>query len=80
LRVVMALVGVLFGVLLVVLAFFGATFKKSVAEWDAKSLTLLALGVGLGGTVVWAAVRPSRRSLGVLAAWAMAIVLLEPAL
>lgn len=64
-RIVGALSGLTLGGILVFLAYFGATFKKTVPDWNAENLAILGAGVTVA--VAWAgwALRPSRLTLAI---------------
>lgn len=74
-RVVLGAVGVVAAAGLVLLAQFGATFKRTVPEWDAEAVTFLILGLILGAASVWAAWRPSRASLSAFVTVVVGVVL-----
>lgn len=76
LRVFAGVLGTLAGVVLIVLANFGATFKKSQPEWDAESLAILFLGLATIAVAVAVTIRPSRLTvtLAVLTVFAIPLV------
>lgn len=67
-RVLMALTGILGGAFAILMAFFGATFKKYSAEWNLEYISLLVMGGLLALISTWAAIRPTRMSFACLAA------------
>lgn len=64
-RSVIGFLGILFGASLVVLANFGATYKKTVPEWGAEELVFLSWGLVVLGTSLWVFARPSKVSWSV---------------
>jgi len=62
LRVVLALAGVALASLLIWLANFAASYKKTPSVWDGEALTVLTVGLMVGAAALLAAFRPSKRN------------------
>ncbi len=75
LRVLAGGLGTFVGLALIMLANFGATFKKDQPEWDGESLTILFLGLATILTAIAVAVRPSRLTVAFALVTAVAIPL-----
>lgn len=73
LRAVLGLLGTLVGLGLVVLANFGATYKKSPPEWNGENVTVLLLGTATIVVGLAVATKPSRLSVAVTALTAVSI-------
>jgi uncharacterized membrane protein HdeD (DUF308 family) len=63
LRVVIGVAGLLFGLVMLWLAFFAATFGSDPADWDAESVTIAIIGAAGIVAGLWVAIRPSRASV-----------------
>ncbi len=72
-RVLVGLIGTLVGLGLTWLAGFAATFKDNQPDWDGESLTLLVLGIVTAVLAIALALRPSRLTVALAAATAVAI-------
>lgn len=66
-RVFIGSVGGGLGLLLVVLADFGATYKKDVPEWGLEEVTFLVFGLAIVSASIWVLFRPARASIALLA-------------
>lgn len=62
LRVVFGVLGSATGLVLVWVAYFGASFKRNEPRWNSETLVLLALGLAVVTTTVLAALRPTKRN------------------
>ena len=80
LRILVGAAGVVFGFVLVFLAYFGATFKKPEPVWDQESAVLLMLGLAVAAVALLVAIRPSRRNALVALAVAVAVPLVGSAI
>ena len=60
--------GVLFGALLIFLAYFGASFKQTELEWGTEEVVILVSGVAVLGTSIWVFARPSKASVALFVA------------
>lgn len=79
LRISIGISGVVFGALLIFLAYFGASFKQTEPEWGTEEVVILVSGIAVLGTSIWMFARPSKASLALfVAAIAWVFVGLQP--
>lgn len=63
LRLLLGVVGGLFGFFLIVLASFGATYEQRSPEWGGEEVLFLGFGVLILCASLWVIARPARASL-----------------